>query len=330
MNIELANKKLRVGVLRGGPSNEYEVSLRTGQNIIDALKDSKDYEIVDIYVDRLVRWHIDGLVRPIERVLPHIDIAVNGLHGAYGEDGQVQKILESHQVPYTGSGPLASAVGMNKPQAKKHFKLAGLLAPEHLIVTRGDDPHQIYKRIESNFPFLKIVKPASAGSSIGINVFTDRNSFIIALGEALEHSNAAMIEEYVRGQEATCAVIESANGQEVYALSPVEIRNISKEKAFWNYESKYEDELHELICPGNFSEEVSRLIQDYAVRAHKALGLRHYSRSDFIITKHGIYILEVNTLPALTQTSLLPKSLSAAGITIGDFVEHVIELALRR
>lgn len=330
MSAETKSRKLRVGVLRGGPSNEYEVSLRTGQNILDAIRENERFLAQDVFIDRDGHWHIEGVKRPIERILPHIDVVVNGLHGTFGEDGEVQRLLDRHKVPYTGSGHLASSAGMNKPYAKKFFKLAGLLTPEHLLVSREDDPHLVYKRIEQDFPFMKIVKPATAGSSIGIGTFRDRNQFILALDSAFEHSDLAMIEEYVRGREATCVVIESANGDSLSALHPVEIKNLTDNRDFWNYESKYSDEKHELVCPGDFSIDEDRLIRDYAIRAHKALGLRHYSRSDFIITRHGIYILEVNTLPALTSTSLLPKSLSVAGLSIGDFVEHIIELALKR
>ena len=112
------SRKLKVGVLRGGPSGEYEVSLKTGKNIIDTLRSRENYEVQDIFIDRNGNWHSAGIARPAERILPHIDVAVNALHGTYGEDGRVQQILESHNIPFTGSGSLGSAIGMNKPLAK--------------------------------------------------------------------------------------------------------------------------------------------------------------------------------------------------------------------
>jgi D-alanine-D-alanine ligase len=325
------SKNLRVGVLRGGPSGEYEVSLKTGKHVMDSLRSKEKYEVKDIFIDKNGAWHIDGVARPVERIFPHIDVAVNALHGSYGEDGRVQQILESHNIPFTGSKALGSAIGMNKPLAKKFFKEHGLLTPEHLLIKKRDYSSDLLKKIREKYPFLKLVKPATAGSSLGVSVFNSHEEFEQAIDQAFQHSDVALVEEYVRGREATCGVIEGSDDT-VYALHPIEIRDLSDPGArnIWSYQSKYSDDLHELVCPGDFTAKESEIIQRAAVDAHKALGLRHYSRADFIVNKTGVYILEVNTLPGLTQASLFPKALSVAGITVGDFLEHLIALAIEK
>ena len=343
MSDHAQSKKLRVGVLRGGPSGEYEISLKTGKNIIDALQGRSDYEIQDIFVDRNGVWHVGGVSRPAERVLPYVDVIVNALHGAYGEDGRVQQLLESHNVPYTGSRPLGSALGMNKPLAKKFFKMRGLLTPEHTVIKKDNYSPEILRKIMTDYPHLRLVKPASAGSSLGVSVVNNHAEFEEAMERAFEHSDSVMVEEYLRGREATCGVVEGSSGQEVYALHPIEIRVLScdplpdaensvenNRNRIWSYESKYRDDLHELICPGNFTVDETRLIQQSAVNAHKALGLRHYSRSDFILNRLGVYILEVNTLPGLTPMSLFPRALSVAGFSLGEFLDHIITLAVEK
>lgn len=325
------SKTLRVGVLRGGPSGEYEVSLKTGKNIIDSLRERNNYEVKDIYIDKTGAWHIDGVSRPVDRIFPHIDVAVNALHGEYGEDGRVQQLLESHDVPFTGSRSLGSALGMNKPLAKKFFKNHGLLTPEHVIIHKKDYSPSLLQRIRERYPFLKLVKPASSGSSLGVSVFNSHEEFERAIDQAFQYSDIALVEEYIRGREATCGVVEGSD-ENIFALHPVEIRDLSApgERNIWSYQSKYSDDLHELICPGNFTQKETEIIQRAAVDAHKALGLRHYSRADFIVSRMGIYILEVNTLPGLTSASLFPRSLSVAGITMGDFLDHLISLAIQK
>ncbi len=323
-------RKLKVGVMRGGPSDEYEVSLKTGKNVIDSLQESGTHDVQDIFIDRSGSWHIDGVIRPVERIFPHIDVAVNAMHGSYGEDGRVQQLLESHHVPFTGSGSLGSAISMNKALSKKFFKENGLLTPEHVLIKKSNFASELFHKIFNSYPHLKLVKPVSSGSSLGVTVFKTASEFEDAVNAAFNYSDSVLVEEYIKGREATCGVLEDSDGN-IVALHPVEIRDLSKSnKDIWGYNSKYSNDLHELICPGNFTEEETQRMMQSAVTAHKALGLRHYSRSDFIVTRRGIYILETNTLPGLTSTSLYPKALSVAGISIGEFLNHIIELALRR
>jgi D-alanine-D-alanine ligase len=173
-----------------------------------------------------------------------------------------------------------------------------------------------------------IVKPASSGSSVGISFVKDFLNFESAIREAFKHSNSVIVEEYITGKEATCGVIDSYRNYDYYPLPPVEI--IPHEGTFFDYASKYEGKSNEIV-PGNFTDQEKKEIERLAVEAHKGLGLRHYSRSDFIIHPHrGVFILETNTLPGLTEESLILKALESVGATLEHFLDHVVQLALSR
>ncbi len=321
---------LRIGVLRGGPSNEYEVSLASGAAVLSALRSKQDSRFVprDVFIDKDGTWHIDGVAIAPADALGKIDMAFNALHGAYGEDGKIQAFLESHGMPFTGSGALASSVGMNKILAKKIFKDNGIKTPYFREVSSqaiSDDLDGLMRELFHSLLLPAVVKPVSSGSSVGVSVVRAYSDLAQALRAAAEHDDTVMIEEYIQGSEATGAVIEGFRGQELYALPVVEIRPHSH---FFDYESKYKGKSDEIV-PATFSDTVKRSIEELSAKIHRALGLRHYSRSDFIIhPRRGIYVLEVNTLPGLTEESLVPKALRAVGSDTHELVHHVIELAL--
>ncbi|MCI5108426.1 MAG: D-alanine--D-alanine ligase [Candidatus Pacebacteria bacterium] len=316
-----------VGVLRGGPSGEYDVSLNTGASILKSLNEEK-YNPVDIFIAKDGQWHLNGLVKDPKEITKDVDILFNALHGEYGEDGKVQKILEDHGVRYTGSNSFGSAIGMNKYLSKKAFRSFGIKTPEYTVVRRDNMNDSLVKEIFTSFPQPSVIKPVSGGSSLGVSIAGTLDDLKCALEEAFKHSNTVLIEEFIDGKEATCGVIDSFRGEDVYALMPSEI--IDKTGSdIWGYESKYSNDLHEIKCPGNFTKSEKDLIQILSKEAHKSLGLRHYSRSDFMVhPKRGIYILEVNTLPGLTETSLFPHALNSLGISLPEFIDHTISLAL--
>jgi D-alanine-D-alanine ligase len=318
--------KKKVGVLRGGPSSEYEVSLKTGKSVIDNLTDK--YEILDIFIDKEGIWHYLGIPIKPEIVFKKVDVIFNALHGAYGEDGTVQKLLDTFGVPYTGSTALASAVGMNKVLSKKVYKNNKLKTPLHSIISKASNVQSEVIKLFKTFPMPAVIKPVSGGSSVGTAIAKTLMELEIGVVDALRYSNQALIEEFIAGKEATCGVVDDFRDEAVYSLLPVEIRK-PDDSTFFDYKAKYGGQSQE-ICPGNFTAEEKKIIQEMARDAHKALGLRHYSRSDFIIhPRRGIYILETNTLPGLTSESLLPKSLQAVGCTLPDFLDHLISLALK-
>jgi D-alanine-D-alanine ligase len=226
---------------------------------------------------------------------------------------------------------LASAVSMNKILTKKVYLDHEIKTPLYTTVDRHQDVDVVAKRIFKSFPIPAVVKPANGGSSVGTSVAKNLKELISGIEQALGHSSVALVEEFISGVEATCGVVEDFRGEKYYSLLPIEIIP-KKNQSFFNYEAKYSSVAGaEEICPGRFSHGVSREIQKLAIDSHRALGLRHYSRTDFIVnSKRGIYVLETNTLPGLTETSLLPKSIEAVGSSLPELFDHLIQLALKR
>ena len=317
--------KIKVGVLRGGPSNEYDVSLKTGGSVLKNLSEDK-YKAYDIFVSKDGQWHLRGMPITPAKIAKQIDVIFNAMHGEYGEDGTVQKILDSLLIPYTGSTAFASAVSMNKLLTKQGIEFSSIKTPQHIVLDTPQDIEKDIVNIFRSFTQPSVVKPVAAGSSVGVTIAKDYESLRDGVYTAFEYSPRVLIEEYINGREATCGVVEGYRGEDVHALMPIEIIP-PKKSSFFDYDAKYSGETQE-ICPAYFDMVIKEEIQRLAVEAHKALGLRHYSRSDFIVSPRGIYFLEVNTLPGLTEESLVPKSLSAAGATLPEFLDHIIELAL--
>jgi D-alanine-D-alanine ligase len=317
--------RIRVGVVRGGPSSEYVVSLKTGENVLRHL-DREKYAPVDILITPRGDWFMNGIRSDIATIAHHIDIAWNALHGAFGEDGKVQQHFESFCVPYTGSGVVASAVGMHKGLAKDCFEKAGILVPFGFVVDRDDVHHEVAAQIILDHAFPLIVKPVNGGSSVATRVVHSPEKLFHAIIEASDHGDV-LIEEFIAGKEATVCVVESGEEGEHLPLFPIEIVPPSAND-FFDFDAKYGGESEE-VCPGRFPLSTHAELRDLSVRAHRAIGARHYSRSDFIISEKGIYILEINTLPGLTKESLLPKALAKAGVSMPEFLDHVIGLTLR-
>ena len=221
-------------------------------------------------------------------------------------------------------------MAMNKVLTKNHVAGLPIKMPRHIVVENTElDLEKRIIEIWKTFIQPSVVKPMALGSSVGVGIARDFPTFRELILNALEKSDSALIEEYIKGREATCGVVENFRGEEIYQLLPIEIIP-SPEKDFFDYQAKYSGISRE-ICPGNFSLEEKVAIQQASALVHQTLGLGHYSRSDFIVSpKRGIYFLEVNTLPGLTSESLLPKSLAAIGCSLPSFLEHLISLALDR
>ena len=318
-------QRTQVGVIRGGIGSEYEVSLETGRNILKHIPQDK-YRVFDILVTKDGKWQMNGFPITLEKLSKNIDVIFNALHGEYGEDGKIQREFEQFGVPYTGSGVFASAISINKALAKYYFSQAGIKTPQCAIVKNSDNVensvHRVFKKISSPY----VVKPISLGSSIGISVVKDFSNLLAAVEKELRYSEMVLVEEYISGREITCGVIDGMGQNKSYAIFPVEI--VTPEGSeFFDYSAKYSGETLE-VCPANLLPNTTKRIQDLAVRAHKALGLRHYSRSDFILSKHGLYILETNSLPGLTEKSLFTKVLKTAGLELPEFLDYILTLAL--
>lgn len=318
--------KLRVGVMRGGLGSEYHVSLKTGENVLKALSREK-YEPHDILITNAGEWNIDGVPTTPSKLLQHVDVVFNALHGEFGEDGKVQKILEVFQVPYTGSMAMPSAIGMNKELAKKYFSAVGIKVPRGVVVSRGDEVSDVVARVGAEIKAPYVVKPLSGGSSVGLSFVNDSRELVSAIEKALAYSEKTIIEEYINGREITIGVVDSLSGIGSYATPALEI--LLPPGKLFEYDQKYKNLTHP-VGPARMTPTELSSLEDSALRAHTHLGARHYARYDFIMTGDGPCLLEVNTLPGLTDTSLLLKSLAINGLFLPEFIDYVLVLALRK
>ncbi len=316
-----------VGILRGGPSSEHDISLLTGAAMLKNL-DRNRHTPKDIFIDRQGIWHERGIPVSPEKVLRSIDVALLGFHGEWGEDGEVQKLLERFGVPYTGSDSLGSALAMHKVLAKEHAIDAGIKTARYTLIEREEDVDRLAREVVQSFQQPVVVKPVASGSSVDIAFTHGHAPLVEAALTILRKGGSALVEERIRGREATVGVTENMRGEEYYVFPPIEIIPPESEE-FFSFAAKYSGETQE-ICPGRFPKKTTKDLMEAARKMHKALGLRHYSRTDFVVSPSGIYFLETNTLPAFTEESLLPKALAAVGMSFQDFLTHLIDLALKR
>ncbi len=319
--------KIRVAVLRGGPSSEYEVSLKTGDSVLKNLSPEK-YLAQDILIDKTGVWHVRGIPVEPHGVIRQSDVVVNALHGEWGEDGKVQQLLETFGMPYTGSRPLSSALGMHKLRTKQLVASHGVRTPRHSMLNVSDGLERRMVEIFRSFPQPSVIKPVNKGSSVGVTIARDWKSFRSGVSKAFNYSPDILIEEYIRGREATVGVVDKFRGEEFYTLLPIEIVP-ARDNDFYDYDAKYLSNETGYSIPGNFSAAEKEELMRLAQLVHRTLGLRHYSRSDFIVSPRGIYFLEVNTLPGLMDHSLIPKSMEAVGSSLPELLDHIIVLAMQ-
>lgn len=302
----------RVAVLMGGRSAEREVSLNTGAQVAAALRE-RGTEVV----------HIDtGESDFISRVISSkADAAFICLHGRFGEDGTMQGLLELLDMPYVGSGVLASALAMNKIMSKHLYAAAGLETPAYVALRRGT-PYDV-EAITRDLGPATVVKPANEGSSVGMAILHEPHGLKDAIETAFEHDRHVLVERFEAGIEVTVGVI---GNDDPVALPTLEILS---EHAFYDYESKYTPGMSTHIIPARVDEAVRQECQRLAIEAHRALGCMGMSRSDTIVTPAGkVFLLETNTIPGMTKTSLLPDAAAAAGIAFPDLCHRLVLLAL--
>lgn len=326
----------------GGRSEEREVSLSTGRMILSALDASKYHAYG---VDTAI-WDTDGYcehrgesspegdtipLAPLSAVCsrqsgtPKPDVAFIALHGRYGEDGTVQGFLELFDIPYVGSGVLASALAMDKIAARKMLEYHGIRVPKGFeVVNNNKDSKSIVHRIESDIGFPAVIKPSKQGSTIGLSIAHNPEDVSSALELASSYDDQILVEEFVEGIEITVPVI---GYREVEALPVVEIL---PESGFYDYHAKYTPGATEEIVPARIPDAQYDYAQSLGILAHKVLGCRDMSRTDMIVRGNDIYVLEVNTIPGMTPTSLLPRSAQAVGIDFPELLDRLIGYALSR
>lgn len=298
----------KIGVLMGGPSSERDISLKSGKAVYDNLKDA-EFDVVSI--DILT----DTVSENIKLIKSHgIDCAFIALHGRFGEDGQVQELLEGLKIPYTGSGVKASRLAIDKIASRDIFEKNGLCVPNYKILKK----HAYKPGLDlglSGFKYPLVVKPATNGSSIGLSIVDKKGGIKKAIDLAFDFDDRILIEEYILGREITVGILEEQ------ALPVIEV--VPKNR-FFDFEAKYQAGMTEYIVPAMIDKKVAGASKKAALIAHRLLGCFGCSRVDIILDKNNVpYVLEINTIPGLTSTSLLPKAAKIIGI---DFTQLCIKL----
>lgn len=303
-------KGKKIAVVMGGPSAERAVSLNTGTAILTALKE-KGYNAVGIDLEP---------ARFMEQLSEAgIEVVFNAIHGQYGEDGVLQGVLELLGIPYTGSGLLASAMAMDKGISKRIFLSAGIPTPRSHLFSKGDRKQDLAAIILAEFAIPVVVKSASQGSSIGVMIVQESAELSESIDEAFKYSDHVLVEEFIQGRELTVAIW---GNDEPEALPIIEIIPYSGR---YDYQSKYTKGATEYIVPAALADDTAALVQKVAIEAFIQLGCRGIARVDIMLDKNDKpYVLEVNTIPGMTATSLVPKAAAAVGITFADLCERLL------
>jgi D-alanine-D-alanine ligase len=303
----ITNKK--IGILMGGASSEREISLKSGNAVANALK-ALGYNTVAIDIK-------EDVCQTIKQA--QIDIAFLVLHGGWGENGSIQGLLEIMGIPYTGCDVLSSAIAMDKEATKKIFLYHGIPIPEFKTL----DKRTFEKELETvKFSLPWVIKPACEGSSVGINILKSKDALKPALDSAFSYGGKVIIEKYIKGKEVHIGILNDK------ALGGVEVKPSVE---FYSYEAKYTAGMTEYILPPKIDGKTYKTTCDIALSAHQALGCRGATRVDTLIDDKGsVYVLEVNTIPGMTETSLLPKIAKSAGLDFPALIEEILREAIER
>jgi len=294
-------KDLHLVVLMGGPGSESAVSLRSGAAVANAFREG-GYRVTELEVGG-----------PDFTLPQDTGLCVNMIHGTFGEDGQLQALLDARGVPYTGEGAAASRTAFDKLASKKLFEAAGVPTPRWEIVLPGARP---------SLPLPLVIKAPREGSSVGVHLVREEAALEPALADCAALDREILVEELVDGRELTVGIVGDR------AMAVVEIR---PHEGFYDYAHKYTKGASEYFCPAPLDEEMTRRVQDTALAAHRAVGLKVYSRVDILLRADGsLFVLEANTIPGMTETSLLPKAAAAVGLGFLGLCEEIACLSLQR
>lgn len=338
---------MNIALIVGGLSSEREVSLASGRGILKALKENgHNVTVIDpIYGDENISENIifekkitkdyptlealktlqknssRKVISCINSILfDDIDIAFLGLHGKYAEDGKTQAILEMRNVKYTGSDVISSAIALDKDYSKIIFVYNGIRTADWLTANINSIPdfENVVKKI--GIPF--VVKPNDEGSTVGLTIVNDKTQYDDAVNLAFHYTDKLLLEKYIKGRELTVSII----GEKAYPVVEIKPKN-----GFYDYEHKYTKGMTEYVCPAELNEEITNEALKSGLLAHKSLGCSVYSRVDFILSEDNkLYCLEVNTLPGMTELSLVPKSAQASGMEFNELIEEIIKLSLKK
>lgn len=327
--------RINVGVLRGGVGPEYDISLKTGGAVLANL-DREKYRPVDILIDKAGLWHADGIpLKSKDELKSIVDIIWNGMHGYYGEDGRIQNILEGLGVPFTGPDSLSAHLSSHKSLAKDKFTKLGLRTPygevvgdvKEFLSYGGDEEKYVLEKARQIFQKISppwIVKPLHGTCSIDVYLANNFDELVYALTKVLQNHERALVEEFVRGREIAVGIIEDFRGKKNYTLIPLEIQ---KSNVVFDYETRHGGD-YDLLHPADLTLDEKILIQEAAAKIHEHFDLGPYSLVDLILTKNGVRVLEVDSLPDLGEHSPFTHSLSELGASMPEFLDCVISKTL--
>ncbi|MEO0202558.1 MAG: D-alanine--D-alanine ligase [candidate division WOR-3 bacterium] len=304
---------MKVCVLCGGWSSEREVSLRSGNGVYNALlKLGYDAYLVDMGKD-------------FEYQIEVFDVIYIMLHGKPGEDGTIQSYLELKNKKYTGSGSFASFISIDKVIFKSLLIQNNILTPKFINFSKEDELNILIDNILRSFEFPVVIKPRYEGSSVGVHILKDRKNLEEVIEFIVSKYNYGIVEEFIKGREITIGIL--GTGKNAFALPIVEIRPIISE--FYDYKAKYTKGGSEYIVPADIESNLSKEIQEIALKIHRIINARSFSRVDAILKEDKLYVLEINTIPGMTETSLLPKAASAANMSYEELVEFILKDSLK-
>ena len=303
---------MRIAVLMGGTSSEVEISRKTGKAVASGLS-SKGHKV------EVFDWEEERIITDVE-ILRDFDVVFIAYHGGAGEDGRVQAALDVAGLKYTGSNYIASGIGMNKVLTKIIFENAGIPTPQWIkLDSRADVKNVLLEMLKSGFGLPAVVKPASEGSTIGITIAISEDELKEGVDTAFEYGDSILIEKYIPGREVTVSILGGL---------PLPVIEIVPKDGFYDYEHKYTKGASDYICPAKIPKRISESLQKVAAEAYNALGCRHYARVDFRLGDDGkIYCLEVNTLPGMTDLSLVPMAAKSVGIEFPELVNKIAFMA---
>lgn len=324
-------KQKRVAVFMGGVSAEHEISVRSGTQVLKALESERPLAVLigkdrSFTVDEQRHTTIGAA---LDHLLAEADVAFLALHGPFGEDGTVQGLLEVLNLPYTGSAVAASALAMDKIRTKDLYRARGLPTSDSFVFAGALEPGRLAE-VEHGLGFPVVVKPSKNGSSVGVSFPKDRVTLENEVRRLLHEGNEVLVERFIRGREFTCGVLESVEGGWIKALPVTEIIPDRKYE-FFDYEAKYTPGATNEVTPADLPKPIFEEMQRLAVAAHRALGCRDFSRTDIMLDPaRGPLLLETNTIPGLTQQSLLPQAAQVAGLPFPELVRLLVDNARRR
>ena len=305
----------KIAVLYGGWSSEREVSLKSGRNVYEALLRLGYKDVMLLDVKRSLA----------EDLKKHgIEIALIMLHGSPGEDGSIQGLLEVLGIPYTGSGVIASSVGIDKFFTKHVLQSLKIPSPPAVFITDADNMDKKVKEVEESFGYPAVVKPRKEGSSVGVEIVRTREQMVGKIEEDLKLYGDVLVEKYIEGKSVTVGIL--GTGKNAFCVPSLELR--VKEREFYDYVAKYTEGYTEFVIPAEIPEESDKKLKEYALLFYNTIGGKGFSRVDAVVDNNGnVYVLEINTIPGMTNLSDLPKEAEKMGISYGEVVEYILKSA---